>query len=309
MDDHHPAGIYYPGAPTIFHPAPSPYGIPYRSLYSKNVRNLLFAGRNISVTHAALSSTRVMATCATLGQAAGTAAALCIRHGCDPRALSAGPQLRELQETLMDDDAWLPGVRRPASALTHAARLGGSGEGAERLRDGVDRDREDAEHAWTAALGESAELRWEAATALAGVRLVLDSDLTPNSKRMPCSYPQTGRSRMPAALIRSLRVETQDAAGAWHVAARLEDNHQRLVRLPLGVRAQALRVVPEATWGASGEGPARIFGLDALASYEEKVPAMPEGPTFESVRAGVDPADLAPPENAGERAEARGATA
>lgn len=76
MDDHHPAGLYYPGEPTIFHPAPSSYGIPYRSLYSQNIENLLFAGRNISVTHAARSSTRVMATCAILGQAAGTAAAL-----------------------------------------------------------------------------------------------------------------------------------------------------------------------------------------------------------------------------------------
>jgi hypothetical protein len=97
MDDHHPAGIFYPGKPTIFHPAPSPYGIPYRSLYSKNVANLLFAGRSISVTHAALSSTRVMATCAVIGQAAGTAAALCARHACDPRSLSNGPRLRELQ--------------------------------------------------------------------------------------------------------------------------------------------------------------------------------------------------------------------
>ncbi len=88
MDDHHPAGLYYPGHPTIFHPAPSPYGIPYRSLYSRNIENLLFAGRNISVTHAALSSTRVMATCAIIGQAAGTAAALCTEHNCAPRSLS-----------------------------------------------------------------------------------------------------------------------------------------------------------------------------------------------------------------------------
>ena len=91
MDDHHPAGILYPGRPTIFHPAPSPYGIPYRSLYSRNVTNLLFAGRNISVTHAALSSTRVMATCSLLGQAAGTAAALCVRRGSDRARSAAAP--------------------------------------------------------------------------------------------------------------------------------------------------------------------------------------------------------------------------
>ena len=90
MDDHHPAGLLYPGEPTIFHPAPSPYGIPYRCLYSKNIGNLFFAGRNISVTHAALSSTRVMGTTAMLGQAAGTAAALCVRG----RQRAARPERR-----------------------------------------------------------------------------------------------------------------------------------------------------------------------------------------------------------------------
>ena len=62
MDDHHPDAIHYPGEPTIFHKAPSPYGIPYRSLYAHNIGNLFFAGRNISATHMALSSTRVMRT-------------------------------------------------------------------------------------------------------------------------------------------------------------------------------------------------------------------------------------------------------
>ncbi|MBT3275205.1 MAG: FAD-dependent oxidoreductase, partial [Spirochaetales bacterium] len=59
MDDHFPEGFYKKQGGTIFHPAPSPYGIPYRCLYSKNIKNLFIAGRNISATHAALSSTRV----------------------------------------------------------------------------------------------------------------------------------------------------------------------------------------------------------------------------------------------------------
>ncbi len=67
MDNHHPEAFYYPGAPTVYHPAPSPYGIPYSCLYSRNIGNLFFAGRNISCTHMAMSSTRVMATCATRG--------------------------------------------------------------------------------------------------------------------------------------------------------------------------------------------------------------------------------------------------
>ena len=53
MDDHHPAGFESVkiGAPaTMMHPAPSPYGIPYRTLYSSNVPNLMFAGRDASCT-------------------------------------------------------------------------------------------------------------------------------------------------------------------------------------------------------------------------------------------------------------------
>lgn len=75
MDDHNPAGINTKDKPNIFHPAPSPFGIPYRCLYSVNIENLYFAGRNISVTHTAMSASRVMATCALLGQAVGTAMA------------------------------------------------------------------------------------------------------------------------------------------------------------------------------------------------------------------------------------------
>lgn len=98
MDDHFPAGFKHPGYPNIFHPAPSPYGIPYRSLYSKNIDNLLFAGRNISATHAALSSTRVMATCSVIGQAVGTAASIAVKNNLSPRGVYR-EKLGELKQT------------------------------------------------------------------------------------------------------------------------------------------------------------------------------------------------------------------
>ena len=80
MDDHFPQGFYYKdGHPTIYHPAPAPWGLPLRCMISENIENLCFAGRNISVTHAALSSSRVMATCAVLGQALGTAVSYAVR--------------------------------------------------------------------------------------------------------------------------------------------------------------------------------------------------------------------------------------
>ena len=62
-----------------------PYPIPYRCLYSKNVNNLFMAGRNISATHVALGSIRVMRTGGMMGEVVGMAASLCKRHACGPR--------------------------------------------------------------------------------------------------------------------------------------------------------------------------------------------------------------------------------
>lgn len=81
LDDHFPLGFYHNRVANTNFPTPAPYTLPYRALYSKNVENLFFAGRNISMTHMAMSSIRVMATCALLGQAVGTAAFYRIRKG------------------------------------------------------------------------------------------------------------------------------------------------------------------------------------------------------------------------------------
>ena len=62
-----------------------PYPIPYRCLYSRNVENLFMAGRNISVTHVALGTVRVMRTTGMMGEVVGMAASLCKRHAVLPR--------------------------------------------------------------------------------------------------------------------------------------------------------------------------------------------------------------------------------
>ena len=62
-----------------------PYPIPYRCYYSRNVPNLFMAGRDISVTHIALGTTRLMRTHGMMGEVVGMAASLCKRHGCNPR--------------------------------------------------------------------------------------------------------------------------------------------------------------------------------------------------------------------------------
>lgn len=65
------------------------YPIPYRCLYSRNVANLFMAGRNISVTHVALGTTRVMRTTGMMGEVVGMAARVCRTHDCLPRGVYA----------------------------------------------------------------------------------------------------------------------------------------------------------------------------------------------------------------------------
>jgi hypothetical protein len=86
------------------------YQIPYRSYVSKDIDNLFFAGRIISVSHVAFGSSRVMATCGHGAQAVGAAAALCIHHGLLPQQLMEKPCLRRLQQQLNRMGQSIPGI-------------------------------------------------------------------------------------------------------------------------------------------------------------------------------------------------------
>lgn len=76
-----------------------PYPIPYRCLYSRNIDNLFMAGRNISVTHVALGTVRVMRTTGMMGEVVGMAASLCKEHKAYPRDVYRS-YLNELQDLM-----------------------------------------------------------------------------------------------------------------------------------------------------------------------------------------------------------------
>ncbi len=250
MDDHHPAGLRYSGEPTIFHAAPSPFGIPYRCLYSRNVDNLLCAGRNISVTHTAMSSTRVMATCGVIGQAVGTAASLAAGLGASPRRVYR-EAVSQLQQALLDDDCYLPGVRRAIPEPARSAMLRSSGGDPEPLRNGVDRPVGAADNGWRGAPGGWIEYAFARPTALREARIVFDSDLCRTELPMPSSYPlNRAPVPVPAGMVRSFRLEAPADDGSWRTVHREPNNWQRLVRVPLQLEAAALRLVIEQTWGS-----------------------------------------------------------
>jgi hypothetical protein len=257
MDDHHPAGfeaVRIGGPATIFHPAPSPYGIPYRALYSGDVANLMFAGRDASCTHAAMSSTRVMGTGMTMGQAVGTAAAMASRLGVDPAGI--GGHIDALQQALLQDDAYLPGVRQRFSELTMRAKLSASQGDGEPLRDGINRQVGDDPHGWLCSPGDWAAYEFDQPRPVGRATLIVDSAM---DRTIQMSYHQADDqlTDTPAVMPRDLRIEGL-IDGAWRVLRRVTDNHQRLVRVDLGQTLAGARFVLERTWGG---GPARMYAF------------------------------------------------
>ena len=111
IDVHHPKGIYSGDGGSYDCNPPAPlYSIPYRSLYSRSIDNLLMAGRCMSVTHIALGTVRVQGTLATTGQAAGTAAAMAIAKKTTPRGIYE-KHLAALQQTLLKHDQYIIDLR------------------------------------------------------------------------------------------------------------------------------------------------------------------------------------------------------
>jgi len=179
IDLHPPSGVDVPDerpfTPTGFRHI---YSIPFGCYHSRNIANLFFAGRNISATHVAFASTRVMATCAIGGQAIGTAAALWRdAAGNDLRTLADGENIRALQQALLRDDAYLPGLknddprdlsRRAATAATSQTHP------AANVLDGVTRDLKASFGPWSS----DSVHRWESASLPATLALTLPAPET-----------------------------------------------------------------------------------------------------------------------------------
>ena len=238
MDDHFPEGFYYnKGHPTIYHPAPQPWGLPLRCMISENIENLVFAGRNISVTHAALSSSRVMATCAILGQALGTAVSQALQDGCQVENVD----ISKLQQTLMEDDCYIPWHTRTLPALTLEADCS-----APVVRNGIDRGEENC---WVGGEGDTVEYRFDGERDVREIRLVFDNDMNRKYHNMPCNYPLVQKKfKLPRTLIRAYRIEGIDDEGR-KFTLYVENNHQRFVKHRVEWRVSSLRFVPLATHG------------------------------------------------------------
>ncbi len=272
LDDHNPNGFFNRGPAGYDYPIKQGYGIPYDCLYSVNVPNLMFAGRDISTSHMAFSATRVMATCALIGQAVGTAADMIIDKGTTPAGLRKD-YIKELQDVLEDDDCMLPYRWRKIYPLTATAKTLAENEP---MRNGIDREWEGKDNGVYAAVGEKhLTYTWDKPIKASGVRFIFDSDLKVRGKRMRKLEETTERIPMPSEMVRDCQIQVRvpaanrkaqkeyaknPEAGEWKTVATVKDNYRRLVKLDFdAVETDAVRIVVDKTWGAPK---AHIFAFD-----------------------------------------------
>ena len=268
IDLHIPKGIESKGAPTHFNHLNSMYAIPLRCLRSRDVSNLFLAGRAISVSHVAFGSTRVMATCAVVGQAVGTAAALCIAH----KKSSADLQLEVevLRQLLLRDDCYIPGVRSAdavdpilkASSVNASSWIPGGEPSL--VINGVSRRVGDSHNCWiSAATDFSRESQWltlvyDHPVPIGSIDLCFDSNLSrENMLSISETVMQKFHQGLPPELVRSYEIVLRNTGDVVHTII-VDENHlrHRAHQLPQPVMTDSCTITVLAT---HGDPHARIF--------------------------------------------------
>lgn len=255
-----------------------PYGIPYRSLYSKNIDNLMFAGRNISTSHLAFATTRVMATCGVIGQAVGTAAALAVEKDCLPRAV--GEYITELQKLLLEDDCFLPKFKREMPELTKKAELTAEYGDPSNLTNGIDRKIWGNDNGYWGICERAITYTFPEKTHINGFRLIVDSDLdreytdgnpdvlnisTTLFKRADFNHTSFG---FPKCMLKAFDIEILNDKGEWETVYSETKNHQRMIKGKIDADTTAVRLIPKTTyfseslWTTYGSAQAHIFAFD-----------------------------------------------
>ncbi len=258
LDEHNPGGIENISEPPSYfhHHFEEVYQFPFRSLYSKNIRNLMFAGRNVSQTHIALSSSRIMATCALQGQAVGTAASLCNKKNVLPREI-AQHHINELQEQLLRDDVFIP--KRPANDPNDLAMKAdlifasstSSGD-VKFLTNGISRDIDGNINHWQSdGLEANIQLEWNYPTLISAVEIKCDTNVKRNiMMRKDSRNDELYGNGVPIELLKSLSLEAR-IEGAWVKMGDIETNRTRLVKFSFEeIKTTAVRVNLLETYGA-----------------------------------------------------------
>ena len=235
VDLHAPHGLLdFDVLPSDCHHFTGVYTIPYRSYYSRNIRNLFLAGRDISTSKLGLASTRILGCCAVGGQAVGTAAALCVKYNVLPRELA--PHIPEVQQLILKDDGFLPNIlnqdekdfARKATFTASSAKPNGAPQN---VVNGVSRKLGDETNAWISnglsANGETLCMKLDAPHTISELRLTFDSNFAyPIRVTMSANRQAQQRIGVPPELVKDYTI-TAFRNGKAVYTKEIKDNHQR----------------------------------------------------------------------------------
>ena len=235
VDLHAPHGLLdFDVLPSDCHHFTGVYTIPYRSYYSRNIRNLFLAGRDISTSKLGLASTRILGCCAVGGQAVGTAAALCVKYNVLPRELA--PHIPEVQQLILKDDGFLPNIlnqdekdfARKATFTASTAKPNGAPQN---VVNGVSRKLGDETNAWISnglsANGETLCMKLDAPHTISELRLTFDSNFAyPIRVTMSANRQAQQRIGVPPELVKDYTI-TAFRNGKAVYTKEIKDNHQR----------------------------------------------------------------------------------
>lgn len=260
MDDHPSDGFYNKVKPTVYHKTPNRYEIPFRSLYSVNINNLLFAGRNISATHMALSSTRVMGTCGVMGQAVGTAAAICIKEGILPADITKH-YVDRLQNTLVEQDQLIPNFKREYSHLFQQATFNLTEEQMAILNNGLERDENNQINSIEVKKNQPIIMTWREPQKVNKIRFVFDSNLK-DRKHIPCTiFKQTEFKFLYEYLPRQIVIRVLNSNRQWVNHSEINQNYKRLLEIPISMDTLGVQICISETWGNEV---CKIFAIEPM---------------------------------------------
>lgn len=236
------------------------YTIPYRCYYSKNIKNLYMAGRDISTSKLGLASTRIIGCCALGGEAVGKAAALCRKYGCEPRALT--PHIGELQQMILRDGGYLPNVKNTdgkdlclrATATASSSVAGGEPEN---VINGVSRKIGEDSNAWItegiSADGETLSLKLDGRYVVKEVSLDFESNFAyPIRVTMSANRQEQQRIGVAPELVRDYDVICM-LEGREVSRTEVRGNYQRHNVVALNpVGCDEIKICVHATNGAPG---------------------------------------------------------
>lgn len=259
MDNHVPGGIKdLDQFPSKVYNFTGCYSIPFRCYYSKNVPNLMMAGRDISTSKMAFSSVRIMGTCAVGGQAVGTAAAMAVKYNCLPKEVGEY-HITELQQKLLKEDCFIPGFKnQDEKDLARKAKVTASSQTedgkAENVINGISRGTDESSNFWESEKltdgGGVLRLEFSKPESINQVRLTFDTDLSheimPSISKVVLGRQVKG---MPLELVKDYKVELFKNGKAVE-QREIFDNIQRLNVLDFdGAEADEVRITAVKTYG------------------------------------------------------------